>query len=120
MLGAFLCFPAVAKQMTVGDLYKICISSSGDDKTACQFYILGTFEGLQLAGGTLQNKSGEFQEAKDKHFCVPEGLSGGGMEVAVKIAMGQDLALYPEDRDLSAVTFIGVTITTQFPCQKKK
>ena len=91
MLGTFLCYPAAAAQMTLGDLYKLCTSSNEGDKNACTFYILGVFEGAQIGGGTVQDKSGSFQEAKDKRFCVPEGLTSAAMELIVKMKMGEDL-----------------------------
>lgn len=120
MLGTFLCFPAAAAQMKLGDLYKLCTSSNEGDKSACTFYILGVFEGAQMVGGTIQDKSGSFQEAKDKRFCVPEGLTSAAMELTVKMKMGEDLAVYPEDRDMPAVSFVTALIFKQFPCQKTK
>jgi len=33
------------------------------------------FETSSLVGGSVEDKSGNFQEAKDKRFCVPEGLT---------------------------------------------
>jgi hypothetical protein len=53
MLGTFLCSPAAAAQMTLGDLYKVCTSSNEVDKSACRFYILGVFEGAQMVGATV-------------------------------------------------------------------
>ncbi len=120
MLGTFLCSPAAAAQITVGDLYKVCTSSNAGDKGACTFYILGVFDGLQVGGGTVQDKPGNFQDAKDKQFCVPEGLTVAAMELAVKMKMGADLAVFPEDRDMPAVSFIAAMIAQQFPCQKGK
>ena len=120
ILGTFLCYPAVAAQMTLGDLYKLCTSSNEGDKTACRFYILGVFEGAQIVGATVEDKSGSFQEAKDKRFCVPEDLTSAAMELTVKMRMGEDLALYPEDRDMPAVSFVTSVIYKQFPCQKTK
>jgi hypothetical protein len=112
---------AATAQMKVGDLYKLCASSDESDKTtACRFYILGVFEGAQLAGESVQDNSGKFQEAKDKRFCVPEGLTGAAMELTVKMKMGTDLAVYPEDRDMPAVSFVMGVIAQQFPCQKGK
>ena len=73
-----------------------------------------------IAGGTVQDKSGNFQEAKDKRFCVPEGLTSGAMELTVKMKMGADLAVYPEDRDMPAVSYVTAVIAKQFPCQKTK
>jgi Rap1a immunity proteins len=120
MLGTFLCYPAAAAQMKLADLYKLCTSSNGGDRSACRFYILGVFEGAQLVGGTVRDKSGSFQEAKDKRFCVPEGLTSAAMELTVKMKMGEDLAVFPEDRDMPAVSFVTALISKQFPCPKTK
>jgi len=120
MLGTFLCCPAAASQMTLGDLHKLRTSSNEGDKSACRFYILGVFEGAQMVGGIVQDKSGNFQEAKDKRFCVPEGLTSAAMELAVKLKMGEDLAVFPEDRNMPAVSFVTAVMLKQFPCQKTK
>jgi hypothetical protein len=45
----------------LGDLYKLCTSSNESDKSACTFYILGVFEGAQIGGTVVQDKSGKFQ-----------------------------------------------------------
>lgn len=113
--------PAAAEQMTLGDLYKFCTSDNEGDKVACRFYILGVFEGASIAGSVGgQDKSGNFQEAKDKRFCVPEDLASSAMELIVKMKMGEDLAVYPKDREMPAVSFLTSLITLQFPCQKTK
>jgi hypothetical protein len=111
---------AAGAQMKVGDLYKLCTSSNEGDKTACTFYILGVFEGAQLGAGTVRDKSGNFQEAKGKPFCLPEGLTSAAMELTVKMKMGTDLAVFPEDREMPAVSFVMAVIAQQFPCQKAK
>jgi hypothetical protein len=120
MLGTILCDPAISAQMKVGDLYNLCTSSSEGDKSACTFYILGVFEGAQIGAGTVLDKSGKFQEATEKRLCVPEGLTSAAMELTVKMKMGADLAVYPEDRDMPAVSFVTAVIAQQFPCQKAK
>ena len=120
MVGTFLCYPAAASQMTLGDLHKLCTSSNEGDKNACRLYILGVFEGTQMVDETVQDKSGSFQEAKDKRFCVPEGLTSAAMELTVKMKMGEDLAVYPEDRNMPAASFVTAVIFKQFPCQKTK
>ena len=74
MLVGAVCCPATAEQIKVGDLYKRCTSSDQLDKTACSFYILGLFEGASVGAGTVREKSW-FGEARDKPFCVPEGLT---------------------------------------------
>lgn len=73
-----------------------------------------------MVGETVQDKSGSFQGAKDKRFCVPEGLTSAAMELTVKMKMGEDLAVYPEDRDMPAVSFVTAVISKQFPYQKTK
>ena len=60
------------------------------------------------------------QEAKDKRFCVPDELSSAAMELVVKMKMGEDLAVFPKDRDMPAVSFVTALIAKQFPCQKTK
>src|SRR4051812_269719 len=90
MLGIFLCaaaFAASDRQLKVQDLYRLCTSSSEGDKAACSFYILGVFEGASLGGSAVQDKSGEFREAKEKHFCVPDDLPSKTMERLVKVTM---------------------------------
>ncbi|HCC56145.1 MAG TPA: hypothetical protein DEQ47_02575 [Solibacterales bacterium] len=117
MLVTIVSCPA-AEQMKVGDLYKMCTSSNQIDKTACSFYVLGVFEGAGLGAGAVRDKSGTFRELKDKPFCVPEGLSSAAMELVVKMKMGEDLAVYPQDREMPAVSFVIGVIVHEFPCQK--
>ena len=111
---------SAAEQMKVGDLYKMCTSSNPTDKTACRFYVLGVFEGVDLGAGTVRDASGTFRERKASPYCVPEGLSSAAMELIVKMKMGEDLAVFPQDRETPAVSFITSVIATQFPCQKAK
>ena len=118
LLGLTLCGSTTGGQMKVADLYQLCTSSNEGDKIACQFYILGAFEGLQMGTGTVRDKSGVFQEVREKPFCVPEGLSSSAMELIVKMKMGADLAVFPEDRSLPAVSFLIGLVTTEFPCRK--
>ena len=112
--------PAETSQMTVGDLYKFCTSANESEKAACTFYILGVFEGAKLGGATAQDKGSEFREAKNKRFCVPEGLTSSAMQLIVKIKMGEDLAVFPQDCEMPAVSFITAVIAHQFPCQNPK
>jgi len=118
MLGTILSGLATGAQMKVGDLYQLCTSPKEGDKSACTFYILGVFEGAGMVAGTMRDKSGNFHEAKDKPFCVPEGLTSAAMELTVKTKMGGDLAAFPDDRDMPAVSFVIAVIAQQFPCQK--
>jgi hypothetical protein len=111
---------SAGEQMKVEDLYNMCTSSNTIEKTACTFYILGVFEGAGLVAGTVKDTSGIFQERKEKSFCVPEGMSSTAMELVVKMKMGEDLAVFPKDRELPAVSFVLAIITKNFPCRKTK
>ncbi len=120
VLAAMLSLPTIAGQMTVSDLEKLCTSSDDVVKTACRFYILGVTEGTSLAASTVEDKSGVFHELKDKPFCVPEDLSGAALEFVVKMKMGEDLMVFPEDRKMPAVSFVAAVIRKNFPCRKSK
>jgi hypothetical protein len=119
-LAAFLSIPAFAEQMTVGDLEELCTSTDEVSKTACRFYILGVTEGTSLATSAVAYKSGLFHELKDKPICIPEDLSGAALELVVKMTIGEDLMLFPEDRKLTAVGFLSAVVRKQFPRQKPK
>lgn len=101
--------PAAARQMTVGDLQKICTAPDGASKNACQFYILGVTEGASTAAGIASDKT---------HFCIPEGVSASAMEFIVKKAIGQDLMFFPKDRDLAAGGFVAAAMLRAYPCQR--
>ncbi len=119
-IAAVFSFQASAGQMTLGDLHRTCTSDDEGDKAACTFYILGVSEGVSLATSAVADASGSFREIKDKPICLPEGISGKALELVVKMAMGQDLAVFPKDRDLPAVSFVMVVIRKQFACGKVK
>jgi hypothetical protein len=119
-VAALFSLPALAEQMTVGDLEKLCTSADDVSKTACRFYILGVTEGTSLATSAVADASGQFRELKDKPICVPEELSGAALELVVKMTIGEDLMVFPEDRKLTAVGFLSAVIRKKFPCQKPK
>jgi len=116
------CCDAVAAQMTVGDLLKLCTSSNAADKAACSFYILGVVEGASLGSGGAMDKAGTYRERelKDKLTCVPEGVTITAMEFLVRKKMGEDLAIFPADNALPAVSFVVAVIAKQFPCEKPR
>jgi len=55
-----------------------------------------------------------------KPFCVPEGLSSTAMELVVKMKMGEDLAVFPADREMPAVSLVLPIIVHEFTCKKPK
>jgi hypothetical protein len=120
VIAALICCHAKAAQITVGDLLELCTSSEESSKTACRFYILGVTEGASLAASTAKDKAGDFRDLKDKPFCVPESLASTAMEFVVRKSMGEDLAIFPADRDLPAVSFVTAVIVKNFPCGRPK
>ena len=96
-------------QMKLSDLRDICAGTDELPATACISYILGVTEGLRLGAGVAKDKA---------HFCVPEGMSSQKMVLIVKKAMTADLAAFPQDKDMPAVSFVAASIQQAFPCSK--
>jgi hypothetical protein len=95
---------AYAEQMTVKDLQGLC-SNTGD---ACRFYVLGAMEGASLAAGVVNDKA---------HFCVPEGVTQTEIVAVVKRLVAADLAQFPEDSRMPAISFIGAVLMKTYPCK---
>lgn len=101
-------FPASADEMKVDDLKTLCTGADEVSKAACKFYILGVADGIGGANAaTSQHKS----------LCLSDGISGPAMTFFVKKSIGEDLMMFPDDKDLSAGGFVGAALATQFPCK---
>ena len=98
--------------MTGGDLQEICTNPSAESKAACRFYILGITQGVSLGMSIADGKT------KGGRPCIPDNTSGSALELAVKMKLGQDLMVYPEDKKLEASGLIGAILVNTFPCQK--
>lgn len=98
--------------MTAGDLQEICISSSAESKAACRFYLFGISQGISMGMSIADGKT------QGGRPCVPENLSASGIELAVKMKMGQDLMVYPDDRKLEASGLVSAILISTFPCRK--
>ena len=105
---------AQAQAMTAGDLQALCVESDLGSKMACRFYILGMSQGIGLGMSMADGNT------RGGRPCVPEGVSSSALELAVKMKMGQDLLVFPDDRKLDASGFIGAILVNTFPCQQKK
>lgn len=103
------------KAMTAGDLQQICIGSSAESKAACRFYLLGITQGISMGMSIADGKT----QARVRP-CVPENLSASGIELAVKMKLGEDLMVYPDDRKLDASGVVGAILISAFPCSKPK
>lgn len=105
--------PAEEKAMTAGDLQQLCIDSSGESKAACRFYLLGITQGVSLG---MNIADGKIQGGRRP--CIPDNLSAAAIELTVKMKMGEDLMVFPDDRQLDASGFVGAVLMTNFPCRK--
>jgi hypothetical protein len=102
------------KAMTAGDLQEICIDSSAESKAACRFYLLGITHGISLGMAVADGKT------QGGRPCIPENLSAAAIELAVKMKMGQDLMVFPDDRKLDASGVVGAILVSSFPCRQSK
>jgi hypothetical protein len=101
--------PAIAGQITVGDLHEICSGTDYESRAACRFYILGVTEGAGLGAAVAKAPAG---------FCIAPDLSSVALMEAVEKAIKDDLTLFPKDRDLAASGFIGTVVKDSFPCRE--
>ena len=118
-LSAYICMLLISASafaadnaMTAGDLQQICLGSNAESKATCRFYILGITQGIDLGMNIADGKT------QGGRPCVPENISGSALELAVKMKMGQDLMVFPDDRKLDASGFVGAIIINTFPCRK--
>jgi hypothetical protein len=100
------------KAMTAGDLQEICIGSSAESKAACRFYLLGITQGISMGMSIADGKT------QGGRPCIPDDLSAAAIELAVKMKMGSDLMVYPDDRKLDASGLVGAILASTFPCRK--
>ena len=119
--AAFICLLLVSASavaadsaMTAGDLQEICLGPDAESKAACRFYILGIAQAIQTGLNIADGKT------KAGRPCVPANTPDSALELAVKMKMGQDLMVFPDDRKLDASGFVGAIIVTTFPCRTPK
>src|ERR1700686_4546394 len=101
--------PAEETAMTAGDLQQICIGSSAESKAACRFYVLGITQGISMGMSIADGKT------QGGRPCVPDDLSASAIELAVKMKLGEDLMVYPDDRKLDASGVVGAILVSTFP-----
>jgi hypothetical protein len=99
------------KAMTAGELQQICIDSSAESKAACRFYLLGITQGISMGMVIADGKT------KGGRPCVPDNLSASAIELAVKMKLGEDLMVFPDDRKMDASGFVAAILVSTFPCR---
>ena len=112
---ACLAFHASAQpnQMVVSDLGEFCSAHDDSSISACRFYILGVMEGLGL-GSAYEAQT----QASKAHFCIPYRTGQSETVSLVKQQMRQDLAMFPQDKTLPAVSFISAVLMKAYPCPR--
>jgi len=113
----FACLSAPAARadesaMTAGDLQAICMGTDAETKAACRFYILGISQGIDIG---LEMADGKVSGGR---ACVPADTSSSTLEMAVKMKLGEDLMMFPDDRKIDASGFVGAVLLKTFPCRK--
>lgn len=98
--------------MTAEDLQQICIGSTSESKAACRFYLLGITQGISMGMSIADGKT------QGGRPCIPDNLSATAIELAVKMKLGEDLMVYPDDRKLEASGVVGAILVLTFPCRK--
>lgn len=91
--------------MKLSDLQSLCSATTPGE--ACRFYILGVMEGTSLASGVARDAS---------HFCTLAGVKQTEIAAIVKRLAAADVARFPEDATMPAVSFIGAALIRTYPC----
>jgi hypothetical protein len=115
MLASWFVGTAQADQILANDLYEFCQSRDTVAKQACRYFILGAIEGMELGdGGRMVN--GQMIERPKTVFCTPSPLPQATyVDIFVRRA-GAIFQMYPQDRQLPAISLLMAILHKQFPC----
>ena len=109
-----VCQAADVKEMTAGDLQKICSSQDPDVDAPCRFYIMGILQGVTIG---IAMADGQVTGGRP---CVPDNVQDTTFERVVKAKLGADFMVYPQDKNMPASSFVGSVIANVFACNKAK
>jgi hypothetical protein len=111
--------PAMAAgAMTLADLREMCAASDAEGQAACRFFIMGAFQGLQMAGSVTPGAGGQFNERKaGKTFCVPDDLPQSVMVQKVVNFADADVKAFPADASMPAISFVASVVVKSYPCR---
>ena len=98
--------------MTAEDLREICIGASAEAKASCRFYLLGITQGVSMGMAIADGKT------QGGRPCIPDNISAAAIELTVKMKLGQDLMVYPDDQKLDAAGLVAAILVSTFPCRK--
>ena len=101
-----------AQTMTADDLQAMCVRADTGSNMACKFYILGMTQGVSLGMDIADKKT------RGGRPCIPDGMTGSALELAIRVKMGHDLRLFPDDGKQDAAGLVGAILVNTFPCQQ--
>jgi hypothetical protein len=87
-------------------------------RTACRFYILGVFQGLELGDGAMVGRDGQMVERRKTIFCAPENVSQSQMVDVFQRTMQLLERAYPDDLKSPAVSLVATAMRRSYPCQR--
>jgi hypothetical protein len=108
--------PAQADTMKVSDVENICRTNND----ACKFFIFGLAQGLSIRESMSDQvkPNGQYADRNPVLFCLPENITTDALMLAFKIKVAEDLAVFPNDRDLEGPGFSAGVLLHLFPCQR--
>ena len=121
-LMAFTVFLATAVEsvqagtMKASDVENICRTNND----TCKLFIFGLAQGLSIRE-TMSDRvtpSGQYADRKPVLFCLPENITTDALMMAFKIKVAEDLAVFPDDRNLDGPGFSAGVLLHLFPCKK--
>ncbi len=102
--------------MRASDLQHLCTSPAAGEKGACRFYIWGVAE-TAATGAAVASDNAHFIQAKPI-ICLPAEVGAADMEALIKLKLGEDLVVYPADREMPAISFVIATLFHRYACGK--
>jgi hypothetical protein len=108
--------PVQVDTMKVSDVENICRTNND----TCRLFIFGLAQGLSIRESMSDQvtPNGQYADRKPVLFCLPENITTDALMMAFKIKVAEDLAVFPNDRDLEGPGFSAGVLLHLFPCKK--
>jgi hypothetical protein len=107
---------ANADDLSTGQILAACDANDRVLQTACRYFIYGAVEGLRLGDSTVVGANKDMVARNSTHFCIPDNMPQDTMMSVYRTAMKFDLAKYPEDAKLPAISTIDAAMNQMYPC----
>jgi hypothetical protein len=108
--------PVQVDTMKVSDVENICRTNND----TCRLFIFGLAQGLSIRESMSDQvtPNGQYADRKPVLFCLPENITTDALMMAFKIKVAEDLAVFPNDRDLEGPGFSAGVLLHLFTCKK--